>query len=83
MTLFQCAQMVLIVLKFEWNSFNYPHMIKAVGIVQMFLSACNFKWSGCILFKWIEAVWSYPKLNEDVPLGPKLNGAIVVWPDLI
>jgi len=24
-----------------------------------------------------------PKLNEDVPLGPKLNGAIVVWPELI
>jgi len=23
-----------------------------------------------------EAVRSYPKLNEDVPLGPNLNGAI-------
>jgi len=23
---------------------------------------------------WNEAVWSYPKLNEDVPLGPKMNG---------
>jgi len=22
-------------------------------------------------------------LNEDVPLGPNLNGAIVVWPELI
>jgi len=25
-----------------------------------------------------KAVRSYPKLNEDVPLGPNLNGAIVV-----
>jgi len=24
----------------------------------------------------IKAVRSYPKLNEDVPLGPNLNGAI-------
>jgi len=33
---------------------------------------------------WNEAVWSYPKLNEDVlPLGPKLNEAIVVCPELI
>ena len=23
------------------------------------------------------------KLNEDVPLCPKLNGAIVAWPELI
>jgi len=22
-------------------------------------------------------------LNKDVPLGPNLNGAIVVWPDLV
>jgi len=27
---------------------------------------------------WIEAVWSYPKLNEDVPLGPKFNGDTVL-----
>jgi len=32
---------------------------------------------------WNEAVWSYPELNEDVPLGPKFNGAIVVCPELI
>ena len=32
MTLFQFAQMVLIVSKFEWNSFIYPNIIKAVGI---------------------------------------------------
>jgi len=24
-----------------------------------------------------------PKLNKDVPLGPNLNGAIVVWSQLI
>jgi len=24
-----------------------------------------------------------PKLNKDVPLGPNLNGAIVVWPEMI
>jgi len=29
-----------------------------------------------------KAVWSYSKLNKDVPLGPNLNGAIVVWPEL-
>jgi len=32
MTLFQFDQMVLIVPKFEWSYFNYPNMIKAVGI---------------------------------------------------
>jgi len=32
---------------------------------------------------WNEAVRSYRKLNEDVPLGPKLNGAIVVCRELI
>ena len=34
MTLFQFEfdQMLLIVPKFEWSSFNYPNMIKAVGI---------------------------------------------------
>jgi len=32
MTLLKFAQMVLIVTKFEWSSFNYPNMIKAVGI---------------------------------------------------
>jgi len=25
-----------------------------------------------------KAVRSYPKLNEDVPLGPNLNGAIAI-----
>ena len=30
-----------------------------------------------------KAVWSYPKLDKDVPLGPNLNEAIVVWPELI
>jgi len=25
-----------------------------------------------------KAVWSYPKLNEDVPLGPKFNGDTVL-----
>jgi len=30
-----------------------------------------------------EAVWSYPILNKDFPLGRNLNGAIVVWPELI
>ena len=34
MTLFQFAQMVLIVPKFELSSFKYPNMIKAVGICQ-------------------------------------------------
>jgi len=29
---------------------------------------------------WNGAVCGYTKLNEDVPLGPKLNGAIVVCP---
>ena len=32
MTLFQFAQMVAIVPKFEWSCFNYPNMIKVVGI---------------------------------------------------
>jgi len=32
---------------------------------------------------WNEAVWRYPKLKGDVPLGPKLNGAIFVCPELI
>jgi len=32
---------------------------------------------------WNEAVWSHPKLNEDVPRGPKLNGAIVFCSELI
>jgi len=32
---------------------------------------------------WNEVVWRYPKWNEDIPLGLKLNGAIVVWPELI
>jgi len=31
---------------------------------------------------WNVAVWSYPQLN-DVPLGPKLNGANIVWPELV
>jgi len=26
---------------------------------------------------WNEGVWSYQKLNEDVPPGPKLNGAML------
>ena len=30
-----------------------------------------------------KAVWSYPKLKKDVPLGPNLIGAVVVWPELI
>jgi len=33
--------------------------------------------------KFNKAVWSYPKLNEDIPLGPNLNGAIAIWPELI
>jgi len=32
MTLFQFDQMFLTVPKFEWSYFNYPNMIKAVGI---------------------------------------------------
>jgi len=24
-----------------------------------------------------------PKLKEDAPLGPNLNGAIAIWPELI
>ena len=32
MTLFQSDQMFLIVPKFELNCFNYPNMIKVVGI---------------------------------------------------
>ena len=32
MTLFQFDQMFPNVPKFEWSSFNYPNMIKAVGI---------------------------------------------------
>jgi len=32
MTLFQFHQMFLIVPNFEWSCFNYPNMIKAVGI---------------------------------------------------
>jgi len=32
MTLFQFDQMFLIVPKFEWSCFNYPNMIKAIGI---------------------------------------------------
>jgi len=32
MTLVQFAQMARIVAKFEWSCFNYPNMIKVVGI---------------------------------------------------
>jgi len=35
---FQFAQMVPIVPKFEWSSFNYPNMIEAVGICP---NVCN------------------------------------------
>jgi len=95
MTLFQFDQMFLIVPKFEWSCFNYPNMIKAVGLefTQMFLNVCKFKWSGCILFEleWScskfpkiqKAGWSSPKMNKDVSLSPNLNGAMFVWPELI
>ena len=71
MTLFQFAQMVLIVPKFEWSSSNYPNMIKAVGICPVFLNVCNFKWSGCILFK---LEWSCLKL-------PKIEWRCSTWPE--
>jgi len=29
------------------------------------------------------SVRSYPKSHEDVPLGPNINVAIAVWPELI
>jgi len=35
-----------------------------------------------VLYNW-KTVWSYPKLIKDVPLGPNVNGATVVWPELI
>jgi len=56
---------------------------RLLEFAQMFLSVCNFKWSGVYYSNWNEAVWNYPKFNEGVPLGPKLNGAIVVWPELM
>jgi len=58
MTLFQLAQMARIVPKFEWSCFNFPNMIKAVGIcpnvsnlwkfiqfMETFLTSPKFEWS--------------------------------------
>jgi len=83
MTLFQFDQMFLIVPKFEWSTFNYPNMIKAVGICPN-VSKCMQMHEVVVHYSnWNEAVWSSLKLNKDVPLGPNLNGAIAVWPELI
>jgi len=69
--LVQFAQMVLIIPKFEWSYFNYPNMIEAVGFCPNFLTACKFKWSGCILAK---LKWSCLKL-------PKIEWGCYTWPE--
>jgi len=75
--------------------FQLPNMIGLLEFIQMFLTVCKFQWSFCIQYypNWNEAVWnspksnkavwSYSKLEEKVPLGPNLNGAIAIWSELI
>jgi len=62
MTLFQFDQMFLIVPKFEWSCFNYPNMIKAVGICPN-VSKCmqiQMNWLYSILFKLIWSCLKFP-----------------------
>jgi len=59
-------------------------MIKAVGICPNVSKLYAILNEVVVYYSnWNEAVWSCPKLNTDVPLGPKMNGAIIVCPELI
>jgi len=95
MNLFKFAQMVPIVSKFEWSSFNYLNLNEAVGIypnvsdcIQITMKRLFISQIWMQLFEvaqnWIKLfeLWRYAKLNE-VPLGPNLNRAIAICWKLI
>jgi len=80
----ETPSLVPIVPKFEWNCFNYPNMIEAVGICPNLSTVivCKFEWSVCILPNWNEAVWSSVKLNKAVWSSLKMNKAVWSYPKL-
>ena len=65
MTLFQFAQMARIVPMFEWSCFNYPNLIKAVGICPN-VSKCMHKLNEVVVYysNWSGAVWSSAKSKK-------------------
>jgi len=73
MKLFQFAQMIPVVPKFERSCFNYPSMIDAVGICLMFLIVCKFRWSICILPKLQWSCLKLPKIEWRRSTCPKFE----------